>query len=61
MASDDGSAPRKRRRVSPPTAPYLFRPLLEHVPLSADGSDDDARITCVEYWSELFLPPVDRE
>ncbi|KAG5938754.1 hypothetical protein E4U53_007943 [Claviceps sorghi] len=30
--------------------PYILRPLLEGVPLSADGSESNARINCVEYY-----------
>ncbi|KAG6040674.1 hypothetical protein E4U41_007453 [Claviceps citrina] len=30
--------------------PYILRPLLEEVPLSADGSESNVKINCVEYY-----------
>lgn len=55
MASDDGIGPRKRRKVSPPgTVPYLLHSLFEDVPLATENSSD-VYITCVEYWSKLYL------
>lgn len=41
--------------VSPDrTGPYFLRALIDHVTLSADGSENnsDAEITCVEVWGE---------
>jgi hypothetical protein len=36
--------------------PYVLRSLLEDVPLSADGSDEEVQITSVEYWdSNLYI------
>ncbi|KAG5929027.1 hypothetical protein E4U42_007338 [Claviceps africana] len=32
--------------------PYILRPLLEGVPLSADGSESNAKINCVEYYGK---------
>ncbi|KAI9832313.1 MAG: hypothetical protein M1826_001999 [Phylliscum demangeonii] len=32
--------------------PYFLRPLLEKVPVSADGSDSGVEITCVELWED---------
>ena len=29
--------------------PYVLRPLLQNVPLSADGGDEDIKINCVDY------------
>ena len=29
--------------------PYVLRSLLDEVPLSADGSQDDIKINCVDY------------
>ncbi|KAJ4387032.1 hypothetical protein N0V85_007803 [Neurospora sp. IMI 360204] len=29
--------------------PYVLRPLLHHVPLSAEGIDEDIKINCVDY------------
>lgn len=53
VSEDDGTSPRKRRRIGPPkAAPYILRPLFDQVPLTADDPNDDGYITCVEYWSE---------
>ncbi len=35
--------------------PFVLRSLLDNVPLSADGTEDDIQINCVEYYGELFL------
>lgn len=32
--------------------PYILRPLLEEIPLSADGSKSDVKINCVEYYGK---------
>lgn len=34
------------------TGPYILRPLLDEVSLSADGSEATAKINCVEYYGE---------
>ncbi|KAK4138592.1 hypothetical protein BT67DRAFT_459468 [Trichocladium antarcticum] len=54
MASDP---PRKQHKAAAAAAaalsgagPYALRPLLHSVPLSADGSDEDVKINCVEYF-----------
>ncbi|KAH6641442.1 hypothetical protein F5144DRAFT_527890 [Chaetomium tenue] len=48
MASDPQ---RKQGQAAPPGArPYALRPLLHDVPLSADGSDEDIKINCVDYY-----------
>jgi hypothetical protein len=55
MASDDGIGPRKRRRISPTgTVPYVLRSLFADVPIATEHSSD-VYITCVEYWSKLYL------
>ncbi|KAH8432379.1 putative TGF beta receptor associated protein 1 [Aspergillus melleus] len=52
VSEDDGTSPRKRRRIGPPkAAPYMLRPLFDQVPLTADDPNDDVYITCVEYWN----------
>jgi len=45
------SAPAAPRARQPPseTGPYVLRTLLEDVPLSADGGDEDIKINCVDY------------
>lgn len=35
------------------TGSYTLRKVLSDIPLSADGNDQDVRITCVEFWSLL--------
>jgi len=45
MASD---APRNPKHLSG-AGPYVLRPLLQSVPLSADGGDEDIKINCVDY------------
>jgi vacuolar protein sorting-associated protein 3 len=32
--------------------PYVLRSLLDEVPLSGDGSEDDIKINCVDYLGE---------
>lgn len=32
--------------------PFVLRTLLDHVPLSEDGADDDIKINCVDYLGE---------
>lgn len=52
VSEDDGTTPRKKRKITPPKAvPYMLRPLFDEVPLTADDPNDDVHITCVEYWS----------
>jgi len=38
------------RRASLGDGPFVLRPLLEDVPLAADGSPDDVKINCVDYF-----------
>ncbi|PGH04515.1 hypothetical protein GX51_03508 [Blastomyces parvus] len=54
MSSDDDiGSPRKRRRIAPPeTGPYVLRLLIDSVPVAGDGSEQEAHITCVEYWND---------
>lgn len=35
--------------------PYVLRPLLDSVPLSEDGSQEDIQINCVEYYGACVL------
>lgn len=35
--------------------PFVLRSLLEDVPLSADGTQDDVKINCVEYYGSSRL------
>ncbi|KAE8354956.1 hypothetical protein BDV28DRAFT_163675 [Aspergillus coremiiformis] len=53
VSEDDGTTPRKKRKITPPkAAPYMLRPLFDQVPLTADDPNDDVHITCVEYWND---------
>lgn len=62
MASDP---PRKQHKAAAAAAaalsgagPYALRPLLHNVPLAADGSDEDVKINCVEYFGMRILETV---
>lgn len=52
MASEeeDGVTRRRKRKPSTSTGPYVLRPLVEDVPLSAEEDAADIQITCVELW-----------
>ncbi|KAE8412359.1 hypothetical protein BDV36DRAFT_271748 [Aspergillus pseudocaelatus] len=53
VSEDDGTTPRKKRKITPPKAvPYMLRPLFDQVPLTADDPNADVHITCVEYWND---------
>ena len=44
--------PAELQRPPPPaleTGPFVLRPLLQDVPLSAEGTDENIRINCVDY------------
>ncbi|KAK1760928.1 transforming growth factor-beta receptor-associated protein 1 [Echria macrotheca] len=48
------SGPAQKQKLPAPTVlagagPYVLRPLLQSVPLSADGDTDDTKINCVDY------------
>ncbi|PNY24442.1 Transforming growth factor-beta receptor-associated protein 1 [Tolypocladium capitatum] len=45
----DGPPSHGPERPQREDGPYVLRPLLANVPLSADGSQDDVKINCVEY------------
>lgn len=51
MASDPKSqgSSEDGRRGQPMTGPFVLRTLLDNVPLSEDGADDDVKINCVDY------------
>ncbi len=52
----DVDGPRKRRRINPPgTGPYVVRQLLDKVPVVVEEGQHDVHISCVEYWSALYL------
>ncbi|KAG6287470.1 hypothetical protein E4U09_006138 [Claviceps aff. purpurea] len=51
MASDNEEpCTRSGEQLRNETGPYILRPLLDEVSLSADGSEATAKINCVEYY-----------
>ncbi|OAQ68315.2 TGF beta receptor associated protein 1 [Pochonia chlamydosporia 170] len=50
MASPDRLAATTNLEPLREDGPYILRPLLEHVPLTSDGSDSDVKINCVEFY-----------
>lgn len=49
MASDP-QRNQGRAAALPGVRPYTLRPLLRGVPLSADGTNEDVKINCVDYY-----------
>jgi len=52
MEERESDEPVSSTAIVPPateTGPYVLRSLLQDVPLSADGRDDDIEINCVEF------------
>lgn len=43
------------RHEQPLTGPFVLRTLLDNVPLSEDGDDDEIKINCVEYLGKLNI------
>lgn len=52
---DDVANSKKRKGVNAETGPYVLRTLLEDVPLSAEGDQDDIKINCVEVLGTVRL------
>ncbi|KAL1630288.1 hypothetical protein SLS56_005113 [Neofusicoccum ribis] len=52
QASASPASPRERPGSHIQTGSYTLRKVLSDIPLSADGHDQDVRITCVEFWNE---------
>lgn len=52
MASEEeeGVSRKRKRKPSGSTGPYVLRPLVEDVPLSAEEDATGIQITCVELW-----------
>lgn len=42
------------RRSALETGPFVLRPLLQDVPLSAEGTDEDIKINCVDYHGKCY-------
>lgn len=50
MGSDTQSGEQSLvKRRSAESGPFVLRPLLQDVPLSADGNQEDVKINCVDY------------
>ena len=47
---EEASATRERSGQPVSIGPYTLRPLMDNVPLSAEGQNTDIVITCVEFW-----------
>ena len=46
----------QKKLTSLATGPLVLRTLFEDVPLSADGSKDDIKINCVDYFGRILEP-----
>lgn len=46
---DELSEPRGNHRASQ-CGPFILRPLLDQLPLSADGAESDIKINCIDLW-----------
>lgn len=59
MSETDQTVAHGKQPSPPQRGPYVLKSLLEDVPLSADGEDEDIVINCVEYfgmeWSHTFV------
>lgn len=50
MASDPPSKPEHPKSAAHHgSGPYVLRPLLQGVPLSAEGDDEEIKINCVDF------------
>jgi len=54
-ASTSPAEPQRPTRPALETGPFVLRPLLQDVPLSAEGTDENIRINCVDYHGKCFL------
>jgi hypothetical protein len=52
--SQNGNATKKRRLSPPEAGPYVLKNVLKDIPLTTEDGSEDARISCVEFWS---IPP----
>lgn len=55
QASQDTADTSSGARRPPATGPFVLRTLLEDVPLSEDGDNDDVKINFVEYLGKASL------
>jgi hypothetical protein len=52
MSGHKVAGSKKRKLTASETGPFVLRSLLEDVPLSAEGDNDDIEINCVEFLGE---------
>ncbi len=53
MSPPDQAVSARKQPVVPKRGPFVLKTLLEGVPLSADGEDEDVAINCVEFFGML--------
>lgn len=53
--ADDAAAVEEQSHITRETGPYILRPLLNDIPLAADGHRDAVRISCVELWRKFIF------
>lgn len=53
MSTQEPAPPQPKQLDTPDRGPFVLKTLLEDVPLSADGDEDDIVINCVEYFGML--------
>ena len=54
MSAQDEAALHTKPQPHPDLGPFVLKTLLEDVPLSADGDEDDIVINCVEFFGMLL-------
>jgi hypothetical protein len=57
-ASASPAGPQRPTRPTLDTGPFVLRPLLQDVPLSAEGTDEDVTINCVDYHGKSSFPEL---
>lgn len=55
LEEEDGVSRKRKRKPSASTGPYILRPLVEEVPLSAEEDGTDIQINCVELWGQSTM------
>lgn len=54
MSAQNEAALHTTRQPHPDLGPFVLKTLLEDVPLSVDGDEDDILINCVEFFGMLL-------
>lgn len=54
MATQTSLAASTGQQAAVEDGPYILRPLLEEIPLASDGSDNNVKINCVEFYGGLI-------